>query len=136
MSKRIFTQQQIVELRQNSNVLRCSEKSITYHKSFKIEAVRKYLNEGVPVMQIFKQAGFNLDIIGRKTPKHCLQSWRRVFAQKGAEGFLKERRGGPGRRKSIGPMSDQEKLKYYEAQAAYLKAENAFLAKLRKQRLN
>ena len=32
--------------------------------------------------------------------------------------------------------NEKEKLRYLEAQVAYLKAENAFLAKLRKQRLN
>jgi len=58
----------------------------------------------------------------------------RTYRKKGKTGFSKETRGGPGRRKSLSPMSDQEKLKYYEAEIAYLKAESSFLAKLRKQR--
>jgi|SRR3989344_5455486 len=133
MSKRIFTQEQINTLLNNKNVAKCSEKSISYHRDFKLAAVRRY-QEGLPPTAIFTEAGFNLALIGRKEPKWCLERWRSIFRKKGADGFSKEARGGPGRRKALRPMSDQEKLKYYEAQIAYLKAENAFLAKLRKQR--
>lgn len=133
MSKRIFTQEQVVALQQNPNVLRCSEKSITYHRGFKVIAVKQY-QEGLSPSAIFKEAGFNSAVIGRHIPKWCLTQWRKLFQQKGEAGFAKETRGGPGRRKSMGQLSDQEKLKYYQAQIAYLKAENAFLAKLRKQR--
>lgn len=131
MSKRIFTPEQIDELLRNSNVLRCSKKSITYHHEFKTEAVRKYRDEGLSAMQIFKQAGFNVDVIGRKTPKHCLQDWRRIVAKQGAVGLSKETRGGPGRRQSPTYLTDQEKIKDLQMKVAYLKAENAFLVKLR-----
>jgi len=134
MSKRIFTKEQIAILLANKNVLRCSEKSITYHKDFKLEVIQKYLNEGLSAMQIFKQAGFNLAPIGHDAPAECLRRWRKIYHMKGEDGFAKETRGGPGRRHSLRDLTDKEKLKYYEAQVAYLKAENAFLAKLRKQR--
>jgi transposase len=133
MSKRIFTQEQIAALQQNPNVLRCSEKSVTYHQAFKIVAVKRY-QKGLSPSSIFKEAGFNLAVIGRHVPKWSLTQWRKLFQQKGEAGFAKETRGGPGRRKSMSHLSDQEKLKYYEAEVAYLKAENAFLAKLRKLR--
>lgn len=133
MNKRIFTKEQINKLLQNPNILRCSEKSITYHRDFKLAALNRY-QEGLPPSAIFTEAGFNLALIGRDIPKWCLQGWRKTFQSKGEEGFAKETRGGPGRRKSLKHLSDHEKLKYYEAQVAYLKAENAFLAKLRKQR--
>ena len=135
MSKRIFTPDQIRELSQNPNVARCSEKSITYHKDFKLAAVKQY-QEGLPPSTIFAQAGFNLAVIGRDVPGWCLDDWRRVFKGKGADGFAKETRGGPGRRKSQKHLSDSDKLKYLETQIAYLRSENAFLDKLRKQRLN
>ena len=134
MSKRIFTTEQVATLLQNKNVKTCSVKSISYHKDFKILAIRRYDKEGIPPSQIFKDAGFDLILIGRDTPHQCLVSWQRVFKKKGEAGFAKETRGGPGRRFSQKNMSNTEKLKHYEAQIAYLKAENAFLAKLRKQR--
>jgi transposase len=135
MSKRIFTKEQINELLKNKNVARCSDKSITYHKDFKIEAV-KQRDDGLSVREIFKKAGFNLDIIGRETPERRLGAWRKVFDKQGIDGLSKEARGGPGRRHSIKDLTDKERLKRLEAEVAYLKEENRFLAKLRKESLN
>jgi len=75
MSKRIFTQEQIVTLQQNPNVLRCSDKSITYHRDFKLAAIRRH-QEGLSPASIFKEAGFNLTLIGREEPKWCLGRWQ------------------------------------------------------------
>ncbi len=134
MSNRILTQDQINSLYKNKNVARASEKSITYHKDFKLAAMRRY-QEGLPPSAIFAEAGFNLALIGKKTPKRCLQRWRRVYDKKGVKGLQQERRGQNGGRPP-NPVfkNEKEKLKYLEAQVAYLKAENAFLEKLRKQR--
>ena len=136
MSKRIFSPEQVNELLENANVARCSEKSITYHQEFKRLAVEKYHREGLSANQIFKEGGFNRDTIGRDTPRYRLRDWLKVYRKKGADGLSKEQRGGPGRRHSLTDLTDKEKLKYLDAQVAYLKAENAFLAKLRKKRLN
>ena len=138
MSKRIFTKEQIEELSQNPNVANCSERSILYHKDFKVSAVKKH-REGITPSWIFKEAGFNLAVIGHETPEWCMSRWRRTFRDKGEAGLRKDGRKGnnpQGRPKGIGHLSDKEKLKYLEAQVAYLKAENDFLAKLRKKSLN
>lgn len=134
MSKRIFTQEQVNELRQNPNVANCSERSILYHKKFKVLAIEKYL-QGMPPSWIFKEAGFNLAIIGCSIPEECLKRWRRIFKKKGKAGLTADGRKGNnphGRPKGIENLSDKEKIKYLETQVAYLKAENDFLAKLRK----
>ena len=138
MSKRIFTHDQIAILLKNKNVVRASEKSITYRNDFKIAAVKRYQEEGLPPSAIFREAGFSPALIGRKTPEWLLKRWRRTFDKKGAAGLEEDNRGrhSKGRPPSLARMSEKEKLKYLEAQVAYLKAENAFLAKLRKQRLN
>ena len=138
MSKRIFTPEQIKELLQNPNVSGCSEKSLSYHKDFKIQAVKKYY-EGMPGSEIFRQAEFNMNLIGYTTPKDCLRRWKRIFKAKGNTGLEIDGRGqhkSGGRRRGAGHLSDKEKLKYLEAEVAYLKAENSFLAKLRKKSLN
>ena len=72
MSKRIFTKEQIEVLLKNKNVVRCSEKSASYRKDFKIMAIREYL-QGLPALEIFKRAGLDVDMIGRKIPKDCLR---------------------------------------------------------------
>jgi len=137
MSKRIFNEEQIKVLLQNENVEKCSDKSISYHKDFKILAVEKY-HGGLPPNEIFRQAKFDIDIVGRKTPKRCLQSWRRIFKNKGIQELSVETRGrgkGGGRPK-VNWSNEKEKIKYFETEVAYLKAENDFLAKLRKKSLN
>lgn len=138
MSKRIFTKEQIETLLQNENVTGCSEKSISYRKDFKILAVRKY-QEGLPSHEIFRQAGFDIYTIGRDTPKECLRRWRNVYKQKGEKGLIIDGRGkSASGRKSKSPknLTDKEKMERLEAEVAYLKEENRFLAELRKKSLN
>lgn len=138
MSKRIFNKEQIETLLQNPNVASCSEKSISYRKDFKIFAVRKY-REGLPPSEIFRQARFDINMIGRETPKGCLHRWKKVFKDKGEAGLKTDGRGRSkpgGRPKNLVNLTDEEKLKRLEAEVAYLKEENRFLAKLRKKSLN
>ena len=138
MSKRIFNKEQIKALLQNPNVAECSERSISYHKDFKVSAVRKY-REGLPPLEIFRQAQFDIDMIGSRAPKWCLRRWRRVFKAKGEAGLKTDGRGqskAGGRPKSLANLTDEEKLKRLKAEVAYLKEENRFLAKLRKESLN
>lgn len=133
MGKKKFTEEQIKTLLQNPNIIKCSEKSISYSKEFKINAIKQYY-QGLTPREIFKQAQFNLKLIGFETPKSCLKDWRKIFKNHGNQGLLIENRGkikSKGRTK-IKWENDKEKIKYLEAEVAYLKAENNFLAKLRK----
>jgi len=130
MSKRIFSKEQIKMLSQNHNVARCSDKSITYHNDFKIEAVKKY-DQGIPATEIFKEAGFDWNILGKDTPRYRIRDWRKVFRMKGIDGLAVETRGKGGGRPKTKWASDKEKIKDLELRISYLKAENDFLAKLR-----
>lgn len=134
MSKRKFTVKQVADLQMNNNVARCSDKAITYDKDFKLRAIKQYLDDGLSAKQIFKDAGFDLNIIGQDKPKTCLKNWRRIFKIKGAAGLMLEARGRGGGRPRNRELTDAKKIEYLEAKVAYLKAENDFLAKLRAKR--
>lgn len=134
MSKRRFTAAQMADLRKNDNVAKCSNKAITYGKNFKVGAVKRYQDDGVSAKQIFKEAWFDLDVIGKDKPKACLRDWRRIFKAKGIIGLKTETRGRGGGRPKVKGLTDTQKIKYLEAKVAYLKAENDFLAKLRAKR--
>jgi hypothetical protein len=135
MSKRKLNKEQMVEITKNKNVSKCSEKSITYNNDFKIKAVKQYYDEYMLPNEIFEQAGFDLDIIGRRIPNKCLSRWKKVFQNKGVMFLNTENRGkGGGRPKKIKDKSDKDKIERLEATVAYLKAENDFLAKLRAKR--
>lgn len=130
MSKRIFEDKQIEKLKGNTNVESCSERSISYSKDFKIKAIKQYQG-GLTGKEIFDLAGFELDMIGRETPKACLKRWNSIYKRKGIIGLEKENRGGKGGRKKKEEILEKDRIKRLEAEVAYLKAENDFLIKLR-----
>lgn len=136
MKKSKFSQEQIKILLNNSNVDKCSDKSITYNKEFKIKAVKEYDKEGKTSIQIFKDAGFNLTMLGKDVAKNCLIRWLKIYRIEGIKGLKTETRGkskGGGRPREKW-ATNEEKIKYLEAKVVYLKAENDFLAKLRAQK--
>lgn len=136
MSKILFTQEQMEELLKNPFVTACREKTISYSKEFKVSAVKRYEEEGISASQLFVEAGFNLQIIGTRRPKQQLSAWRKIYKTKGEIGLSEEHRGktkGGGRPKTKG-ITDADKIARMETEIAYLKAENAFLAKLRAKR--
>ncbi len=132
MSKRRFTEAQIAELSKNKNISKCSDKSITYDKKFKVWAVEQY-RQGRGAVSIFEEAGFNVALIGKDIPQDNLRRWRKIYNSRGADRLSVETRGkgkGGGRPRKNG-LTDTEKIKRMEVEIAYLKAENDFLAKLR-----
>lgn len=135
MSKIIFTKEEIDQLMNNENIVSCREGSITYSKDFKVNAVKLY-EQGLTPADIFRQAGINLNIAGRKKPKECLRRWNRIYRNKGDKGLMEDGRGknSPGRPKRPRDRSDADKIKRLEAEVVYLKAENDFLIKLRAKR--
>lgn len=130
MSKNLFTEYQIKELEKNPNVLRVSERSISYHPYFKVKAVVEYKSGKIPT-QIFIENGFNIEVIGKGQPKRCLQRWRDTYEKFGELGLQSDRRGKASTgRPSTKELSVEEKLKKAEARIKLLEAENDFLKKL------
>ena len=133
MSKRIFNEEEAKQLLENKNVVKCSGRSIKYNTAFKISAIDLY-EQGLTSKEIFRQAGFDLSLVGEDHPKDCLLRWNKIARTKGIKG-LSETRGGnvSGRPRKKG-VTEKERIEYLEAQVAYLKAENDFLIKLRAKR--
>jgi uncharacterized protein (DUF2344 family) len=127
----MFTRKQINELLNNNNVIKCSSKSITYGKDFKLLAVKKYYEDGYSPRMIFEESGFSINIIGKKRAKDSLLRWRRIYNKRGEKELVKENRGSSGKRKRLEFKSKDEEIKYLKTKIAYVEAENDFLAKLR-----
>jgi transposase-like protein len=108
-------------------------KQIKYSNEFKVKAVKQY-EEGLTPKEIFTLNGFNLNIISKNIPKHCLSRWNKTYKERGECGFSGSRKSGCGRPKIPKFKDEKEKIKYLELQVAYLKAENDFLIKLRAQK--
>ena len=133
MSKRRLTTAQITELSQNKNVSKCSAKSITYSKAFKVLAVKKYYEEGYSSRMIFEEAGFDRQLIGLDVSDDCLNRWRKIYKAKGEQNLTIETRGkhSNGGRPKTRDVTDTDRIKRMKIEIAYLKAENDFLVKLR-----
>ena len=125
-----FTEEQMRKLEQNPNVHHVSESTITYTSAFKLEALKAY-KQGQTPSEIFVRAGFDLNVIGHKKPKHSLKRWRDTFELYGEEGLAAERRGkGSTGRKPAGQFSAEEELRRAKAQIKLLKAQVDMLKKL------
>jgi transposase len=130
MSKNLFTEYQIKELEKNPNVIRVSNRSISYQPDFKVKAVKEYHKGKIPT-QIFIENDFNVEVIGKDQPKRCLQRWRETFEKFGELGLQTERRGkASSGRPASKDLSAEEKLKKAEAKIKFLEAEVDFLKKL------
>jgi hypothetical protein len=127
----MFNQEQINDLLKNKNVSKCSSKSITYSKDFKLLAIKKYYEEGYSPNMIFREAGFDIGVLGSERIRGCLKRWRKIYNNKGDTALMKENRGKTKWKKEKIPKNNKDKIKYLKTKIAYLEAENDFLAKLR-----
>ena len=124
-----------MELRKNPNVVKCSQKAITYSRDFKLRAVKQYMEDGLSCPEIFRLAGFNLSTLGRNTPKDRISDWKYIYRTSGETGLLTDRRGNSSTgRPRTANLSEKEKMERLEIENAYLKAENDFLRRLRVKR--
>lgn len=118
MTKRTLTEEQKEILLQNPNVEDVGKISIYYTKEFKSKALELYY-QGHSPRQIFKDAGFDLRIIGKSAPANALGNWR--FHDKKNKNKQEELR----------IQTQSKELREALAEVKYLRAENEFLKKLK-----
>ena len=124
--KKKFSREARELLLKNKNVKTVTSTGIIYQDFFKQEAIDLY-NQGYLPSDIFKNAGFDLDIIGKENPSKILSKWRSGFGYNGNNNnktnihdkYLK----------SNSKYTDKE-IKKIIARNKYLEAENNFLKKL------
>lgn len=125
-----FSEEQQRLLSRNTNVKKVSEKSISYSEEFKKHAVIEF-NNGKSATQIFREAGFDINILGKEITKQSLKRWRKTYNTFGELGLVGEKRGAnsTGRPKDL-ELTLEEQLAELQARNAYLQMENEFLKKL------
>ena len=124
-----FSKEEQMLLLRNKNVIKVTDKSITYSDEFKVSSIQSYAKGKFPV-EIFREAGFDLNIIGNKNPKRCINRWKTTYLTIGKDGLMGERRGRGQKHPSNLEMSLEERLTAAEAKVSYLEMENEFLKKL------
>ncbi|MGL4760554.1 MAG: HTH domain-containing protein, partial [Sarcina sp.] len=96
MSKIIFGEKEIKQLRNNINVQRVSEKSITYSAEFKRKFIEEYIN-GKSAKIIFKEAGFDIKMIGTVRCEQATSRWMKSYKKDGLVGLRDTRKENSGR---------------------------------------
>ena len=128
MSKKIFSDKEVSRLAKNQNILKVSNKSITYSFEFKKKFIDEY-KLGKTTRVIFEEAGLDIEILGKRRIETASNRWRKTFKEKGELGLKDTRKKFSGRSVSR-ELTDSEKIKRLEAQIEFLKIENVFLKKL------
>ena len=130
MSKIIFNEHQRRQIEANLNVVSVSDRSIQYTVAFKLKAVQENL-QGKGPSEIFKAAGFDLEIIGLSKVQSAVNRWKKIYQTYGENGFIEERRGkGSTGRPRVEKLSADKKLEKAEARIKLLEAELELLKKL------
>lgn len=128
MSKIIFNEKQIKILSKNPNVVKVSNKSITYSENFKKKFIEEDSNGKLP-RQIFLENGFDIEIIGIKRIEQSAERWRKKYSKDGFIGLKDSRKTNSGRALKR-ELSTEETIKKLEAKIKLLEIENEFLKKL------
>ena len=130
MQKRKFTEEQRQELQKNPNVKKVTSVGVLYSDTFKKEALELY-EKGMAPNDIFSQAGFNIETIGKENPSKILSKWRCGIGykpnQKNSELSIKH----PIKLSSDKCTYTDKEIKKILARNRYLEAENDFLKKLK-----
>lgn len=126
MSNILFDEEQQKQLRTNHWVKSVTEKSISFTEDFKVHFINEY-NLGKLPKQIFKDAGFDINMLGDKRIEQCTARYKRQ--NKRIEGFHDTRANNLGRR--VGKeLSIEEENELLKKQNAKLQQELEFLKKM------
>ena len=128
MSKKTFTDLEMLDLSKNKYVKNVTSKGITYTNEFKLQFIAEYEN-GKTSRKIFEDAGFDVDVIGIKRIESASLRWRAAYKDKGVLGLEDTRTLNSGRTLNR-DLTVEEILAKKDAEIAYLKAELELIKKL------
>ncbi|MGL5550083.1 MAG: HTH domain-containing protein, partial [Culicoidibacterales bacterium] len=129
MSKQIFSKQEIAILEKNPNVVRVSEKSITYSTDFKSNFIDEYERGKLP-REIFEAYGFDVQMIGKKRIEQAAYRWRTAYEKNGFLGLVDSRHSQSGRTKV--PTTPEEVIAQQQAKIDLLEGQIELLKKFDK----
>ena len=126
MSKKHFTEEQVLGLKVNPCVKRVSNLSISFTEEFKRKAYGELLS-GKPMWQIFQDHGIDTDALG---PVRVIkfQQFINMCAERG-DGFMNLRNIWRGKEKEDDEAAISKRVKSLENEVAYLRQVVEFLKK-------
>lgn len=128
MSKKLFTEKEIQALSKNPYVKSVSTKGITYIDEFKRIFIVENEKGKFPT-QVFRECGFDIDVIGIDRVNSSGKRWRKAYFKEGIVGLSDTRKGNSGR-PSDRELSLEERYTRLKAENNLLKAENELIKKV------
>lgn len=128
MSKKLFTEKEIQALSKNPYVKSVSTKGMTYTDEFKRIFIVENEKGKIPT-QVFKECGFDIDVIGINRVNSSGKRWRKAYVKEGIVGLSDTRKGNSGR-PSGRELSLEERYTRLKAENNLLKAENELIKKI------
>lgn len=127
MSKKLFSRGQMEDLRSNPNVQSVTQRVLTFTPAFKQKAYDA-LYQGKPITQIFEEAGFDVEMLGKKR----LENFRARLEKEAEreEGFADLRTNNSRQESRSSEAMQKARIKQLEHRIAYLEQENDFLKKI------
>ena len=127
MSNIIFTKEQQEYLIKNLWVKNVTEKSIMFTEEFKVYFLNEY-NLGMLPKQIFKNAGFDIEVLGDKRIEQCTARFKKQNAR--PEGLADTRKTNSGRCKEPRQLTLEEENELLRKKNLQLQQELEFLKKM------
>lgn len=84
MGRSELTKKEISALKKNRYVVNVSETRITYSEEFKARFIREYLDGRKPT-EIFRDAGFDVSMLGSKRIERSSARWREMYLPDSAQ---------------------------------------------------
>jgi cell division protein FtsI/penicillin-binding protein 2 len=125
MSNTLFTDEQVAALRSNPNVRKATPKSIQFSERFKLDFIEQYDQGKLPI-QVFRDAGFDVEAIGRKRLERAYTNW--LHKRSLGKSVTSDKRGRAIERE----LSDKEIIERQRAEIEMLRQENDFLRQIRR----
>lgn len=126
MSQILFDEEAIRLLEGNPYVKHASPKGITYSDEFKEKFMKEYQDGKYPV-QIFRDAGFDVAMLGKDRVKSFTKRCKKMAVREA--GFTDTRKTNSGR-PATRELSLEEQLERLKHKVKYLEQENEFLKKI------
>jgi putative transposase len=129
MSKKRFNEEDRENLSRNKNVIRISDKAITYADEFKQLFIDHYMTGKTP-REIFEANGFDVNVIGMKRVEQCADRWKKAYEQGGGIVGLADSRKGASGRPLKRELTQDEVIAKQEARIKLLESQVELLKKL------
>lgn len=127
MSKHVFTDEQIEELKRNPYVISVTPKYVNYSEKFKELFLEDYSN-GMPPIDIFRKYGLDPDLLGEQRRHNFVKRIKRQSQR--LDGFKDMRKVNSGRPRTK-DLTSEERIQQLNHKINILEQENDFLKRVR-----